>query len=313
LLKERKFRAAVISRPFVAEALLGSIRRADPRVRIVFDLVDVHFIRYEREAALTGDAATTREAERFRRVETHLARASDLLWCNSSADKEVMEREAPGVPSVVIPTIHRTHTGGLPFDEREHLLFVGNFRHRPNEDGVRFLIREVWPKVREELPGVELLLVGDGAPHEFSQLAAEGVRLLGYVPDIDPLFARARVFVAPIRFGAGVKGKIGEALAYAIPLVTTTVGAEGMSLRDGEEALIADTAPEFAAAVVRLYRDAELWRRLASNAHAHVERHFSPRVVGRIINDSVKGLLDDFKESPAAPLAATNAQDEYPT
>jgi GT2 family glycosyltransferase len=313
LLKERKFRAAVISRPFVAEALLGSIRRADPHVRIVFDLVDVHFIRYEREAALTGDAATTREAERFRRVETHLARASGLLWCNSSADKEVMEREAPGVPSVVIPTIHRTHTGGLPFDEREHLLFVGNFSHRPNEDGVRFLIREVWPKVREELPGVELLLVGDGAPHEFSQLAAEGVRLLGYVPDIDPLFARARVFVAPIRFGAGVKGKIGEALAYAIPLVTTTVGAEGMSLRDGEEALIADTAPEFAAAVVRLYRDAELWRRLASNAHAHVERHFSPRVVGRIINDSVKGLLDDFKESPAAPLAATNTQDEYPT
>ena len=300
LLKERKFRAAVISRPFVAEALLGRIRRADPRVRIVFDMVDVHFIRYTREAALTGDAAAAREAERFRRVETRLARASDLLWCNSSADKEVMERETPGVPSVVIPTIHRTHTGGLSFEEREHLLFVGNFRHRPNEDGVRFFIREVLPKLRETLPGVELLLVGDGAPHEFSQLAAEGVRLLGYVPDVDPLFARSRVFVAPIRFGAGVKGKIGEALAYAIPLVTTTVGAEGMSLRDGEEALIADTADGFAAAVVRLYRDAELWSRLASNAHAHVERHFSPRVVGRIVNDSVKGLLGDFKESSPA-------------
>jgi GT2 family glycosyltransferase len=313
LMKERQFRAAIISRPFVAEALLGSIRRADPRVRVVFDLVDVHFIRYAREAALTGDAATAGEAERFRRVETQLSRASDLLWCNSSADKEVMEREAPGVPSVVIPTIHRTHTGGLPFEEREHLLFVGNFRHRPNEDGVHFFIREVLPKVREELPGVELLLVGDGAPHEFSQLAAGGVRLLGYVPDVDPLFARARVFVAPIRFGAGVKGKIGEALAYAIPLVTTTVGAEGMSLRDGEEALIADTAPEFAAAVVRLYRNAELWQRLASHAHAHVEQHFSPRVVGRIVNDSVKGLLGDFKESPVAPPATTNARDEYPT
>ena len=166
--------------------------------------------------------------------------------------------------------------------------------------GVRFFVREVLPRVREELPGVELLLVGDAAPQEFSKLSAEGVRLLGYVPDVDPLFARARVFVAPIRFGAGIKGKIGEALAYAIPLVTTTVGAEGMSLRDGEEALIADTAPAFAAAVVRLYRDEELWRRLASNAHAHVERHFSPRVVGRIVNDSVRGLLGDFKHPPAA-------------
>jgi glycosyltransferase involved in cell wall biosynthesis len=86
-----------------------------------------------------------------------------------------------------------------------------------------------------------------------------------------------------------------------------------MSLRDGEEALIADTAPEFASAVVRLYRDEGLWRRLASNAHAHVERHFSPRIVGRIVNDSIKSLLGDFKESPAAPLAATNARDEYPT
>jgi GT2 family glycosyltransferase len=313
LMRERKFRAAVVSRPFVAEALLGHIRRADPRVRVVFDMVDVHFIRHAREAELTGDAAAAREAERFRRTETRLARAADLLWCNSSADREAMEREAPGVPSVVIPTIHRTHAGGLPFGERKHLLFVGNFSHRPNEDGVRFFVREVLPVVREELPGVEMLLVGDGAPQEFSQLSEKGVRLLGYVPDVDPLFARARVFVAPIRFGAGVKGKIGEALAYAIPLVTTTVGAEGMSLRDGEEALIADTAPAFAAAVVRLYRDEELWRRLASNAHAHVERHFSPRVVGRIVNDSVKGLLGDFKESPVASLATTNARDEYPT
>lgn len=299
LLKTRRFRAAVVSRPEVAEGVLATVRRADPRVKVVFDTVDLHFVRLAREAGLTGDPALAREAEHYRRVETRLARASDLVWFASSTDLDVMGREAPGVPSVVIPTIHRPHDAGLPFEGREHLLFVGNFRHRPNEDGVRFFISEVLPKVREELPGVELLVVGDGAPQEFARLAPEGVRLLGYVPDVDPLFARSRVFVAPIRFGAGIKGKIGEALAYAIPLVTTTVGAEGMSLRDGEEALIADTAEGFAAAVVRLYRDETLWRRLASNAHAHVERHFSPRVVGRIINDSVRGLLGDFKEPPA--------------
>jgi GT2 family glycosyltransferase/glycosyltransferase involved in cell wall biosynthesis len=313
LLRARGFRAAVVSRPEVAEGVLGAIRRTDPRVKVVFDTVDLHFVRLAREAGLTGDRSLAREAERYRKLETRLARASDLVWFASSTDLEVMGREAPGVPSVVIPTIHRPHPGALPFGEREHLLFVGNFFHRPNEDGVRFFIREALPRVREELPGVELLLVGDGAPQEFSRLAAEGVRLLGYVPDVGPLFARSRVFVAPIRFGAGIKGKIGEALAYAIPLVTTTVGAEGMSLRDGEEALIADTAAGFAAAVVRLYRDEELWRRLASNAHAHVERHFSPRVVGRIVNDSVKGLLGDLKEPTAAPLAAANARDEYPT
>ncbi len=313
LMKARHFRAAVVSRPEVAEGLLGAIRRADPRVKVIFDTVDLHFVRFAREAELTGDPALTREAEHSRKVETRLARASDLVWLASSTDMEVLGREAPGVPSVVVPTIHRTHAGGLPFREREHLLFVGNFRHRPNEDGVRFFVREVLPLVRKELPGVELLLVGDGAPQDLAQLSAEGVRLLGHVPDVDPLFARARVFIAPIRFGAGIKGKIGEALAYAIPLVTTTVGAEGMSLRDGEEALIANTAEEFAAAVVRLYRDEVLWRRLASNAHAHVERHFSPRVVGRIVNGSIRSLLGDFKDSTPKPLATANARDEYPT
>lgn len=313
LMKERGFRAAVVSRPEVAAGVMRTIRRADPRIKVVFDTVDLHFVRLTREAEIAGDRALAREAERYRKTETRLARASDLVWFASSTDMEALAREAPGLPSAVVPTIHRAHAAGLPFEEREHLLFVGNFRHRPNEDGVRFFIREVLPRVRRELPGVELLLVGDAAPPEFAQLSEEGVRLLGYVPDLDPLFARARVFVAPLRFGAGIKGKIGEALAYAVPVVTTTIGAEGMSLRDGEEALIADTAEEFAAAVVRLYQDEELWRRLASNAHAHVERHFSPRVVGRIVNDSIKSLLGDFKPAPPAPLAAAEAQDEYPT
>jgi GT2 family glycosyltransferase len=293
LLKRRRFRAAVISRPFVAEALLNSVRRADPRVRVVFDMVDAHFIRFAREAELTGDAGTAREAARYRKIETRLARASDLIWCNSSADKEVMEREAPGVPSYVIPTIHEAHERGLPFGEREHLLFVGNFNHRPNADAVSFFVREVLPLVRRELECAELLLVGDNAPPEFAAYSPEGVRLLGYVPEIGPVFARARVFVAPIRFGAGVKGKIGEALSYGLPVVTTTIGAEGMSLRDGEEALIADSPRDFAAAVVRAYRDEELWRRLSDRGHAHVGRHFSPEAVGKVVNDSIKEALGE--------------------
>lgn len=290
LMKNRNFRVAIISRPFMAEALMKPIRRADPRVKIVFDMVDAHFIRFAREAALTGDAQIAREADSSRRVETRLARASDLIWCNSSADKEAVEAEAPGAPSVVIPTIHRPHMRGLAFDEREHLLFVGNFRHRPNEDGIRFFIQEVFPILRESLPEAELLLVGDNAPPEFA--GYEGVRLLGHVPDVDPLFARSRVFVAPVRFGAGVKGKIGEALAYGIPIVTTTMGAEGMFLRDGHEALIADSPRDFADAIVRAYSDAELWQRLSDHGYAHVGKHFSPEVVGRTINESVRGLFE---------------------
>lgn len=293
LLKRRHFKAAVISRPEVAEALLKSIRRADPRVRVVFDMVDAHFIRLAREAEVTGDAGAARESERSRRVESRLARACDILWCASPADQEVMAREAPGVPSFFVPTIHEAHGRGLPFREREHLLFVGNFRHRPNADAVHFLFREILPLVRQELPRAELLIVGDNAPPEFAAYASEGGRLLGYVPEIAPLFWRARVFVAPMRFGAGVKGKIGESLSYGLPVVTTTIGAEGMSLRDGEEALIADSPRDFAAAVLRAYREEELWQRLSDKGRAHVGRHFSPQAVGKVINESVREALGE--------------------
>jgi GT2 family glycosyltransferase len=312
LMRARDFRAAVVSRPYVAEALLKSIRRADPRVKIIYDTVDVHFVRLARETELTRDPATAREAEQYRKSETRLARASDMVWFASPADRDALERLAPGIRSAVVPTVHAARPRGLPFAEREHLLFVGSFRHRPNADGVRFFITEVLPLVREALPCVELLLVGDGAPPDFSTHADEGVRVLGYVPDVDPLFARGRVFVAPLRFGAGAKGKIGEALAYSVPVVTTAVGAEGMHLRDGEEVLIADSARDFAATVVRLYRDAELWQRLSDNGRAHVERHFSPRVVGKVVNDSVRGLLGHFEESLTAPLAVGKARDESP-
>ena len=305
MVRLRRFRAAVISRPFVAEAVMKSVARADSRVRLVFDMVDAHSLRLAREAELTGDAATAREAERHRKLEARLARECDLVWCASTADEEYMARLAPGVPTTVVPTMHPRRGRGLPFEEREHILFVGNFSHRPNTDAVNFYAREVLPRVRESLPGVELLLVGGDAPPEFAE--HEGVRVLGYVPDIEPLFARARVFVAPMRFGAGVNGKIGEALAHGLPVVTTPIGAAGIHLRDGEEALVAASAEDLAAATVRLYNDAALWLKLSDKGYEHVERHFSPRVVGKTANDSVRGLLGHFEESLTAPRGAEKA------
>jgi O-antigen biosynthesis protein len=307
LVRERRFRAAILSRPHVAEGFLTAIRRASPRTRIVFDMVDAHALRLEREHALTRDPATAREAERYRGLESKLARSCDLLWCASTADEEFMSRLAPGVPTVVVPTIHTPRERVAPFEERAHLLFVGNFLHRPNTDAAHFYAREVLPLVRESLPGVELLLVGDNAPPEFAAYVAEGVRVLGHVPDIEPVFARARVSVAPVRFGAGINGKIGEALAHGLPVVTTPIGAAGLGLRDGEEALIASSPEDLAAATVRLYTDAALWRKLSDEGREHVRRHFTPRVVGKLVNDSVRGLLGHFEESLTAPRSAAEA------
>ena len=289
LVRRRNFRAAVLSRPAVAAAMLAAVRRAAPRLKIVYDMLDVHHLRAEREAALTGDARAAREADTLRRLETRLGRAADLVWCGSPPDKVIMARLAPGVPSVVIPTIHALHGRGLPFAAREHLLFVGNFSHRPNVDAVHFLAREVMPLVRRSLARVELLVVGDNAPPDFAAYASAGVRLLGYVPDLDAVMAGCRVFVAPIRFGSGVNGKIGEALSYGLPVATTTVGAEGWGFADGEQVLIADAPADFAAAVLRLYGDAALWHRLSDGGYRHIAENNTPEVVARVINDSLRG------------------------
>lgn len=291
LLKQRKFAAVVLSRPAIADAMLRRIRKADPDVKIIYDMLDVHHLRSAREAALTGNSRAARESESLRRLETRVGRAADLLWCGSSPDRELMARIAPGVPSIVVPTIHRLHERGLPFAERKQFLFVGAFSHRPNEDAIHFFGRDVLPLIRKSLPGIELVVVGTNAPAEFAAYASSGVRVLGFVPDLDPIMSSCRVFVAPIRFGSGVNGKIGESLSYGLPVVTTTIGAEGWNFTNGKQVLIADTPADFAAAVVRLYEDADLWRKLSDEGYRHIAENFTPEVIGRDINESVRRLI----------------------
>jgi len=117
--------------------------------------------------------------------------------------------------------------------------------------------------------------------------------VLGYVPDLDPIIAGCRVFVAPIRFGSGVNGKIGEALSHGLPVVTNTIGAEGWGFTNGIQVLMADTPDDFAAAVLRLYENAGLWQALSDNGYRHIAENYTPEVIGRIINESVRGVVQD--------------------
>jgi len=290
LLGERKFRAAVLSRPLVADGLINSLRQIDPSLKIVFDMVDAYFIRLEREHLVTRDEHTAAEARRYREIELRLARASNLVWCNSNGDKEAVASEAPEVRIEVIPTIHPLHTRGKSFAEREHLLFLGNLAHRPNADAVHHFMRDIFPLVKHALPEIKLYVVGDNVTPEIAAYASADVEVLGYVPDVEPLFRNCRLMVVPLRYGAGVKGKLGESLSYGLPVVTTSTGAEGFGLTGGVEALIADEPQEFAAAVVRAYEREDLWERLAEHGYRHIEKHFTPGVVAEVVNSSVREL-----------------------
>jgi glycosyltransferase involved in cell wall biosynthesis len=149
---------------------------------------------------------------------------------------------------------------------RSGLLFVGGFQHPPNLDAVLWFVHDIWPRILSQDREMVLRIVGsDLSEGIVSVLKQPGVEVLGYVPDLTGLLAYNRMSVAPLRYGAGVKGKVGQSIAFGLPVVTTKIGAEGMALEDGKHILIADEPEEFAAAVLRLATDDELWRRLQAN------------------------------------------------
>jgi O-antigen biosynthesis protein len=290
LIRNRNFRVAILSRPEVANGLLRSIRRTDRKMKIIFDMVDAHFVRLGREHKITGNQKLALQARRSRDRELALACASDQVWCASEADKKAVSTVVAEERLVVVPTIHALQDRGKPFEEREGLLFIGHFSHRPNSDAVNYFMREIFPLIKQRLPSATFCIVGSSASPEIEAYNSSTVKVMGYVPDINPLFKSARVFVAPLRFGAGVNGKIGEALSYGVPVVTTSIGAEGVGLTSGENAVIADDPEEFANSVLRVYRDLELWHRLSAAGYKHIENHFTPKIVGQKIEDGLRRL-----------------------
>lgn len=299
------FTTAILSRPAVADEILPTLRKLDKDLKIIFDTVDLYYMRLQREYEITGDRKYAEQAAYFRKQETRLAASCDQVWCVTPADKEFLKEAVPSASVRVVPNIHTLHRREASFQESEGLLFVGNFNHRPNEDALRFYLDCILPLVRASLPGVKLFVAGSNMSQDIYKLATDDVVILGYQPDLGPLFNRVRVFIAPLRYGSGMKGKIGLSFSYGVPTVTTEIGAEGMRLRSGQEALIADDPQEFAAAIAKVYRDRELWRRLSDNGYKHIEEHFSPEIV----NEQLAKVLGELGHG-AVMFEQSSAQQE---
>jgi glycosyltransferase involved in cell wall biosynthesis len=140
---------------------------------------------------------------------------------------------------------------------------------------VRYFVAEIWPLVRRQLPDAGFLVLGSNPPDEILALKGDGVTIVGYVEHLSPHFNRCRLSVAPLRYGAGIKGKIATSLGFGVPCVATRIAVEGMGLADGREVLVADSPEAFANAVVRLYSDESLWMSLSDRGLEFIERSMS--------------------------------------
>jgi LmbE family N-acetylglucosaminyl deacetylase/glycosyltransferase involved in cell wall biosynthesis len=283
----------IVSRLLAAERFLPLVRAHAPNAVRVFDTVDLHFLREQRQAELEDDQALARVAEGHKAQELALAESADVTWVVSPVEQALLQRLRPGLPVQVVSNIHRVFGCATPFEEREGILFIGGFNHPPNTDAVLYFVRDVLPRVQAQLGDVKFYCVGSKPPPEVLALASDSVVVTGFVPDVGELFNRCRLSVAPLRYGAGVKGKVNMTMAYGLPVVATTMASEGMYLTDGEDVMVADDVQTFAAAVVRLYRDPDLWARLSAGGLSNVKRHFSRDAAAQALRETLERARRD--------------------
>jgi GT2 family glycosyltransferase/glycosyltransferase involved in cell wall biosynthesis len=271
-----RFDVVMLSRHYVAAEFLPLIRRFAPQARLIFDTVDLHFVREMRGAELADDAGLRRAAEHTRDRELALIRQSDVTLVVSPTERDMLSTLLPTARVDVLANLHEVAGTGMPFEQRHDLVFVGGFRHPPNVDGVLWFGREIFPLIHAQRPDIRFHCIGMLPPAEVMALQAHpGITVHGHVAELSPYMDGVRIAIAPLRFGAGVKGKVNLSMAHGQPVVATSCATEGMHLTDGHDVLVADDADAFADAVLRLYLDKELWERLSTNGRDNITRHFS--------------------------------------
>lgn len=265
----------IVSRHYVLAPILGMLRRQCPRARLVFDTVDLHFLREEREAEVTGSKEIATRAAETRRQELALIENSDLTLVVSAVEQELLATLLPQAEVHVISNIHQVHGCRQGWSERRDLMFVGGFQHIPNIDAAQWLVEEIFPLVRQQIPAIQLHLIGSRMPADILAIDAPGVQVHGFVEDLQPYLDGCRLSLAPLRYGAGVKGKVNQAMSHGLPVVATACAAEGMFLEHRRDVMIADDAERFAECIVEAYNDEALWQRLSHGSLDNVRRHFS--------------------------------------
>jgi GT2 family glycosyltransferase len=264
-----------LCRPELCDKYMDLIR-LKTKAPIIYDTIDLHFLRLKRQKDYLDPSYqnTSWSWETYQKLELNYANQADATVVVTEDEKQVLS--SLGVKNVwVIPNIHEeiSLSEKVAFDQRSGLVFIGSYNHPPNIDAVKWLCLEIMPLVWASRPDITVNLLGSNLKDEVKELASDRVVVTGYVPEVEPYFQESRVFVAPLRFGAGMKGKIGQSLSLGLPTITTRIGAEGMGLIDHQDVLIADTAEEFAQAVIELYDNRELWQKLADNSLETIKRY----------------------------------------
>jgi len=294
-LRERQYAAVLFEFWSTAPPHMGAVRLHQPDARIVVDSVDVAFNRLYSKAKLTGKQEDHDAARETEAAELDVYKKADVVVTVTDDDANILHLRDPVIRTVTIPNIHSLFEPVKPSQQdRRRLVFVGGFKHKPNVDAMLYFCGEVLPLIVREEPDIHVRIIGSSPTDEIKGLASERVEVLGYVPETEPYLKTSGISIAPLRFGGGMKGKVGEALSHALPVVTTSIGIEGFGLQPGVNVLVGDSAEEFARATLSLLRDEECYERVRMAGYHFIRDCYSEPAV----REQVYAFFDSLNSYP---------------
>jgi GT2 family glycosyltransferase len=278
-LRERgsEYDVVILFRQFAAK-YIDAVRECCPRAVVIFNPIDLDYLREERQAIVESSTELAQQANQTKAVELETVRKVDGTIVVSEAECEILNREVQGANVTMIPILFSVKGNRAPFNERRDVFFLGGYQHKPNVDAVIYFVRSIWPLVKQKLPEAKFYVLGSNVTQEILALATDDVVVVGYVEDLSPYLDRCRMSVVPLRYGAGMKGKIGTSMSYGVPCVATSIAVEGLGLKQGDNILIGDTPENFAQQVITLYTDERLWDHLSISGLSFVDAHWSIKV-----------------------------------
>jgi hypothetical protein len=287
-----------------AEAYAPLARAWQGRARLLYCVADLHHVRLARQAAVQASAEVADAARAMRVRELNAMRLCDVVITHSTAEAEYLARVAPAASVHVVAWTPLARPRTMPLAARQGVAAIGSWSHEPNVDAVRWLVSDIMPRVWAAAPRIELLVVGSGWPARVPWITDARVRLVGEVTSIETLLGMPRLSVAPLRFGAGLKGKVLDSFACEVPCLMTPIAAEGFPLEGALPALVAEDAATLAALIVRLHEEPP-FHRLAARDGLALAAKFSPEAVRSAMAEAV-GLREAGTHSGTEALVAAD-------
>lgn len=266
-----------LNRPHIAPKYLEFIRQ-NTKAKIMYYGHDLAFLREMREFEITGDASFRDSSLEWQPKELALMRSADMAYYPSYVEVDEIQAIDPDIRVKAIPAylFENVKWEGYDIAGRKDIMFIGGFDHRPNVDAVKWLANEILPELLKYLPDIKIHILGSNAPKDVLELASEHLIIEGFVTDeqLEAFYRNSRIALVPLRYGAGIKGKVVEAMRYGTPVVTTSTGAEGISNAQ-EVMVVEDDALVLAKRIAELYTDADKLTAMSKNSIAYIQDNYS--------------------------------------